>query len=781
MHNHNVHVLLIEDNSTDAVLIQEKLLEAQRVGWGLPTFKVERVNRLQAALDYLDRDNFDVILSDLDLPDSQADETVATLRRHFPHMPLVVLTGRADETLARKSVRSGVQDYLYKDEASGSLLARAMMYAVERQQARDRLEQRVAERTADLKHANDDLRAEIAERSYVEQALEEHTRILLEREARLRFQAQLLDSFRESLVATDLDGRIIYWGKGAEKLYGYRTDEVMGELITFIVASGDKAAEMARMRYALEHGVWRGQYKQRRKDGSEFWADTFISVATDEEGEPFGLIGLDLDITERHRIEEDLRLKDAAMATSMTAIAIFGLHGRLTYANDAFLTLWGYESLDDVSQQDPKAFWRHPEQIRDIIEALKKDQHWRGNLVAQRQDGSFFHLDAAVSMVKDPDHDAPLAMMASFLDISEQRRLEQRYRTLFNYAGDAIFVLDVQGRFVDVNQIACKCLGYSRDELLRMTPADVAMPEDAAGTMGRIERLQEVGSIVFEATLVRRDGLKLPFEISSRLIDFDGHPAILCIARDVIERKAAEEIVARYAGQLERSNQELEQFAYVISHDLREPLRMVSSYLELLRRRYAGALDDKADLYIDYAVEGADRMREMIDGLLNLSRVDTQGRAFAPTDVEELVARTLTSLGSIIRETGAEVTHDPLPTVMADATQLGQVFQNLIANALKFRREGLSPKIHIAARRMEDEWLFSVVDNGIGIDPTMADTIFKIFQRLHTEAEYPGLGIGLALCRRVIERHNGCIWVESTPGEGATFYFTLPLDGMSSS
>lgn len=774
--DHVIHVLFIEDNALDASLIQEKLLLAQQIGWRMPCFEIERVDRLQAALDNLGRNTFDVVLSDLDLPDSRADETVATLRDHIPQMPLVVLTGRADEILARKSVQAGVQDYLYKDEVSGGLLARAMMYAVERQRARGLLEQQVSDRTAELQRTNLDLRVEMAERSYMEQALEAHNRMLAEREDRMRFQAKLLDSFRESIVATDLEGRIIYWGKGAEKLYGYGADEVLGQPVTFIVDSQDEAAEWERMRLARDYGSWRGRYQQRRKDGSKFWADTSISLLTDDAGQPYGLIGLDLDVTERHRVEVDLHLKDAAMATSMTAIAIFDLDGRLTYANDAFLASWGYTSLDEALDRAPASFWRDPGQILEILDALKENDHWRGDLVAQRRDGSFFYLEAAVSMVKEPDNDEPLAMMASFLDVTERRRMEQRYRTLFDYAGDAIFVLDMTSRFIDVNQVACKQLGYDRDELLQMTPADIATPEDAAGTMGRLEQLQKVDNIVFEATLVRCDGTPLPVEISSRLIDFDGQPAVLCTARDVTERKAAEEIIARYAAHLELSNQELEQFAYVISHDLHEPLRMVSGYLDLLRRRYHGTLDDKADLFIDHAVEGANRMQDMIRALLDLSRVESQGNAFAPADVEGLVARTLVALGPMIHETGAEITYDSLPTVMADAAQLGQVFQNLIANAIKFRREEAPPRIQIAARRMAEGWLFSVTDNGIGIDPDMTDRIFQIFQRLHTEAEYPGLGIGLALCKRVIERHDGRIWVESAPEQGSTFYFTLPVD-----
>ncbi len=233
--------------------------------------------------------------------------------------------------------------------------------------------------------------------------------------------------------------------------------------------------------------------------------------------------------------------------------------------------------------------------------------------------------------------------------------------------------------------------------------------------------------------------------------------------------QALEESQAR----LLRSNADLEHFAYVISHDLQEPLRMISSYMGLLNRRYSAQLDEAARDYIAYAVDGARRLHEMIGAILDYSRVDTRGRAPAPTDSEALLAGVLSHLQMAIDERGALVTHDPLPTVMADEVQLAQVLQNLIANALKFC-DAQSPRVHVSARRGDGEWQFSVRDNGIGIDPKFRERIFLMFQRLHTHAEYPGTGIGLALCRRIVERHGGRIWVESQPGEGSTFYFTIP-------
>ena len=245
-----------------------------------------------------------------------------------------------------------------------------------------------------------------------------------------------------------------------------------------------------------------------------------------------------------------------------------------------------------------------------------------------------------------------------------------------------------------------------------------------------------------------------------------------------LKRERQEERLKRLLADLERSNRELEQFAYVASHDLQEPLRMVASFTQLLGERYKGKLDQDADDFIRYAVDGANHLQALINDLLSYSRVSTRGKAFEPTDCETVLARVHANLLAMIEETGAILVHDPLPTVVADETQMVQLFQNLVHNAIKFRRDE-APRIHVAAHREGDEWVFSVRDNGIGIDAQYFDRIFAIFQRLHGKEEYPGTGIGLAVCKRIIERHGGRIWVESQPGKGSVFYFTLPTKPMT--
>jgi len=300
----------------------------------------------------------------------------------------------------------------------------------------------------------------------------------------------------------------------------------------------------------------------------------------------------------------------------------------------------------------------------------------------------------------------------------------------------------------------------------------------SADLAGPIARLAATAQQIADGRLDERIGLRRGDEVGQAAAAFDQMADRL--RATIVESDAR-------ARELARSNADLEQFAYVASHDLQEPLRAVVSYLQLLERRYSGQLDERAEKYIGYAVDGGKRMQTLISDLLTYSRVGRRDVAMAGVELEAVLDRALASLRLAIEESGAEVTHDPLPTVVGDATQLTQVFQNLVANAIKFRGEA-PPRIHVSAERQPSAdserqhgaWLFSVRDNGIGIAPEYRERVFVLFQRLHGRDEYSGTGIGLAVCKRIVERHGGTLWVDETPGGGSTFWFTIPDPGEAS-
>ena len=360
----------------------------------------------------------------------------------------------------------------------------------------------------------------------------------------------------------------------------------------------------------------------------------------------------------------------------------------------------------------------------------------------------------------------------------ERKESRAKYRGLLEAAPDAIVVVNQAGEIVLLNLQAEKQFGYRRDELVgqqvkniipegfaeRLLADDLRSAEDALA--------QQIGTGI-ELTGQRKDGSAFPIEIMLSPLESAEGILVTAAIRDISVRKAAELRLLQAVEELNRSNEELGQFAYIASHDLQEPLRMVASYTQLLSRRYKGQLDTDADEFIAFAVDGASRMQRLIEDLLAYSRVGTKGQDLLDSSSEEALQQALLNLRGAIEESGAAVTHDPLPMVLADETQLIQLFQNLVGNAIKYQSPGV-PQVHIsAARDSGKKWVFSVRDNGLGIDPQYFDKIFGVFQRLHQRNEFAGTGIGLAICKKIVERHGGTISVESQPGKGSTFRFAL--------
>jgi PAS domain S-box-containing protein len=367
---------------------------------------------------------------------------------------------------------------------------------------------------------------------------------------------------------------------------------------------------------------------------------------------------------------------------------------------------------------------------------------------------------------------------ATVRDSSKREVAEAKFRGLLEAAPDGMVVVNQDGEIVLLNAQAEKHFGYRRDELLgqkvkRIIPEGFVERVIASGSRTAAGALEQQTGTGIELYGQRKDGSQFPIEIMLSPLESPEGILVTAAVRDITTRREAEAQLAQKAEELRRSNEELEQFAYVASHDLQEPLRMVASYTQLLSKRYKGRLDSDADEFIAFAVDGASRMQRLIQDLLAYSRVGKRGGELVDVSSEEALQQAVINLRGAIEESGAQVTHDPLPRVMADDVQLTQLLQNLVGNAIKYQRPGV-PLVHIsAARDTEGMWLISIQDNGLGIDPKFFERIFGMFQRLHKREEFAGTGMGLAICKKIVERHGGKIWVESQPEAGSTFRFTL--------
>jgi PAS domain S-box-containing protein len=540
------------------------------------------------------------------------------------------------------------------------------------------------------------------------------------------------------------------------------------------------------------------EYRVKHKELGYRWVSDSRSAVYDNGNTPVAIVGSLRDVTERNQIEEALRQSEEKLKryleSSPDLICVIDLKGTILFINKAAERITGYSAEELLGKRFLELPIFTPEYLSKPPQLLEHDQAGRptepSELELIRKDGSRVDVEISYLFTGSIIKGGKTEIIGIARDITERklmekalRQSEERFRNVLDNSLDMIYSLNLQtGKYEYVSPSSKKLLGYSPQEFLALDSAELISlvhPDDAEELQQNIVDLLTHGENRTLSTEYRIKHKEFDYRWVSdnRSVVYDGGNmpvAIVGSLRDVTDHKQAEQKLKQTMAKLARSNTELERFAYVASHDLQEPLRMVASYTQLLARRYKGKLDSDADEFIGYAVDGATRMQQLINALLDYSRVSTRGKSFEPTDCEDVFSNAVANLKAAIKETDAVVEHDPLPTVMADSSQMVQLFQNLIGNAIKFHSEK-KPEVHVGAERNGTECIFSVRDNGIGIDPQYFDRIFVIFQRLHGRGEYPGTGIGLAICKKIIERHKGRIWVESQPGKGATFYFTIPI------
>ncbi|MGB6743311.1 MAG: PAS domain S-box protein [Terracidiphilus sp.] len=487
------------------------------------------------------------------------------------------------------------------------------------------------------------------------------------------------------------------------------------------------------------------------------------------------------------RQEQKWRVLEMMLSSMADYAYAFDRQGRFLYANQPLLDLWGLKLEDAIG----KNFFdlNYPDELAARLQGLIQKVFATGQKVTDESQytsptgvvGYYEYIFSPIVGFGEAIELVAGATRNISVRKDEERHLahmEARYRGLLEAAPDAMVVVDKDGRIVLLNAQTEKQFGYSRDGLLdqevrNIIPTGFAERLIADGTRTAAEALaQQIGTGI-ELSGRRKDGSEFPIEIMLSPLESDGEILVTAAIRDITLRKEAEANLVQKIEELNRSNEELEQFAYVASHDLQEPLRMVASYTQLLSKRYKGRLDSEADEFIAFAVDGATRMQRLIQDLLVYSRAGKRRLELIKVSSEVALKMALRNLSAAIIESSALVTHGPLPEIEVDESQLVQLFQNLVGNAIKYQNPGI-PRIHIsAAREDETKWKFSIQDNGLGIDPKFFERIFGMFQRLHKRDEFAGTGIGLTICKRIVERHGGSISVESQPGQGSTFYFTL--------
>ncbi|MBI5681178.1 MAG: PAS domain S-box protein [Methanobacterium sp.] len=642
----------------------------------------------------------------------------------------------------------------------------------------------------------------------------------------LKMHAALLDVSNEAIFSWNYGGKILSWNQGAEELYGYSDKETIGF----------SSHELLKTEFPLEFNeiieklvndkMWAGELIHTKKDGEKIIVESQLQLIQDTSGQKI-VIESNRDITQRKRVENELSESEEELTKVLNAVpaAVWiaqdpeGRHitgNKLSY--ELLQLPQGVEASKSAPENErPETFKIFKDGIEMIPEEMpvqlsasgKELRDYEFDLVYS--DGTQKNMLGNSTPLFDDDGN-PRGSVSAFIDITKRKNVEielketlnkleemveERTKDLFlanNYnrnlietALDPLVTIGPDGKITDVNKATENVTGYSREELIGTDFADYfTNPVEAKKGYQHVFKSGMVRDYPLE--IKHKDGSLTPvlYNASVYKDEFNDVVGVFAAARDITERKKAEKELKKYwenleeqvklrTSELAKSNADLKQFAYVASHDLREPLRMIINFLQLLERRYQDQLDDDAQEFIFFAVDGAKRLDTMIIDLLEYSRVANKEMMFSEVDFVEVLDQINLNLNVIINENNAKITYDQLPkNIRADENQMILLFQNLITNAIKYRSNE-RPEIHVSAEKEDDQYLFNVKDNGMSINPEHLERIFTIFQRLHTHHEYEGSGIGLSIAQRIVHQHGGEIWAESEPGKGSTFKFTIKI------
>lgn len=610
----------------------------------------------------------------------------------------------------------------------------------------------------------------------------------------------LFEGAPDASVVTDRRGEILLVNSQTEMLFGYSRDELLGKPVEILVPESLRDVhEMHRAHYFADPSPRpmgaKLDLSGRRRDGTEFPVEISLSPLQTKQGL---MVSASIrDVTARRLDDKRRRHEHETMQLIMNSIdegiIVADRRGRLVLMNKAAERICGRTSLDVPKDRWseyfnlylPDGLTPFPNDELPILRALKGETIDDVEVVIRSPLPSNFTLlhVAARPLLEEGEIQGGMVV---FRDVTERARIdaalresEARFREAFDHAPIGMYLTRLDGAWLRVNDAFCQIVGLTKEELLSTSWKDLTHPDDLKPDLENVRKLlaREIPYYHMEKRYFHRDGHivwillhgSLVCDKSSQPSHFVGHVV------DISARKHADEAVRRYAEALARSNADLRQFASAASHDLQAPLRSVAGFCELLESRYADAFDEDGKKWLRLLVQDARNMQALVRGLLRFSRVESEGRPLLLTDSGEALERALSHLRADIEQSRAEITLGPMPSVVADADQLVDVFQNLIGNAIKYRGRA-APRIRVTAAETEGTCQFSIRDNGIGIDARFHERVFAMFQRLHLQEDYPGTGIGLTLCKRIVERHGGRIWVKSVPDEGSEFLFTIPSE-----